>query len=682
MRSPRLGFLYDRIVCERCLPVVKRLLIGLWCSLLVWAVPNDVVAKPRSPAKVRELLRKVSVKSGNRTLTITCRGAEPGASVKRKDGSVGFVTYKALIGMTKDRVRRKFMILGAIGLRACRTTTPATPVPTATPTATPSSPSVATPLPPPNPLPSTKLSPYQGIFGSREARILFGRFAIGASPERIDEAVRDGLEKTVDRLTSFVEESFEGRTYEEAEFDLRCDGYLKGHKDDNPRMCATDDPGDFQMDAGRIAYYLRLVHTKNPYFEKLAFFLHDERMAASARTLEGSDRAALVAHIDLLRKNARSGDFTQFLRDWNSDLMGNLTWLDGALNKGSSPNENYAREFWELGTTGPTSLDGKPVYSDADVAEAALAHSGWTIARAEAPNNLGKKEWRGIKKFDEKNHAPGSFTIFRGTPYEAKVSTAEDVLKATLAHPRTSEHLAEDLWKEFIAPTWSTSDITELAKVVRESNFDLHRIMRRVMKASVIYDSRNYKTLIKHPVELLLSFLYAFPDFPIPNYDKNVYWMIDRHLQQLGQQLLLPPSIFGWNEKRLAAQSFVFNWRKVVEQIVGVGWEPERGSQYLYLPKIFPALKSSSDAVAQVMDRLHIATTADQRTQLVQFMDFTMGYCASDSSSQPECKAGKRFYPLKKAFDPTFGEKDPWSHRYKIQGLIALGLMSSSFRTK
>ena len=50
------------------------------------------------------------------------------------------------------------------------------------------------------------LAPYTGTFGEAEARTLFDRFGFGAPPERIEEAVRDGLEATIAKLTTWRRE--------------------------------------------------------------------------------------------------------------------------------------------------------------------------------------------------------------------------------------------------------------------------------------------------------------------------------------------------------------------------------------------------------------------------------------------------------------------------------------------
>src|SRR5690606_20830137 len=97
--------------------------------------------------------------------------------------------------------------------------------------------------------------------------------------------------------------------------------------------------------------------------EVLAMFWHDH-FAASADALDGTAGHWLHAHMDMLR-NQTTGKFADLLetmsRDW---LM--LVWLDGVDSTVTAPNENFAREFWEL-----FSLGADNGYTQQDIEEAA-----------------------------------------------------------------------------------------------------------------------------------------------------------------------------------------------------------------------------------------------------------------------------------------------------------------------
>jgi Protein of unknown function (DUF1800) len=625
-----------------------------------------------------EQVRSVSVTYRNKATVIRCMGATPGIGRSLKNGQVAFVPY----GRAKARnasEKKKFSTLNKLGKAACKEVggNPAPGGPGGTPNPGPIGGNPDIPPPQLNGL----FDKYSGAFTAREARLLFERFAFGASPERIDLAVKQGIDATINSLTNFIPENTGPLNFDALEEDMACDTYISGEKNDKPNSCVTDDPNDFSNDGVRLGLYLRLVNSPNPYFYKLFLFLHDERMAGSMRAADGGERSAIKQHVELLRRAATSGNYEQFLRDWNSDHLGNLNWLDGADNKGKSPNENYAREFWELGTVGPNNLDGSPVYTDADISQAALAHSGWTVYWYEFTNSAGEKYWRGVKSYSPDLHAQGSFMIFNGTPYAASVQNAEDVLRATLAHPRTAEHLAEDIWKEFISPSYTAPAIKELAALITKHKFNLHPVMRTLMASKVMFSPEVRKSLIKHPVELIIGFLRTFPGFPLPEWQSK-YWTLDSLLDQLAQRPLLPPTIFGWNEQKLASEAFVTSWRNVVETMLGRWDDFKEKTGYDFYNEVMKGVKAAPEMIEMISQRLNVTLTPEQKAQLEQYMNYQLKKCYDWRKNDAECKAGKEYYLERKMFDGSIDNKDSNTSEYKVQSLIGLLMTLAEYRMK
>jgi hypothetical protein len=287
------------------------------------------------------------------------------------------------------------------------------------------------------------LAPYTGPFTETQARALFDRFGFGAPPERIAQAVSEGLETTITKLTTWQSED----NLDAIVNDWVCDGWLSG---EGLNTCSSNGTYDFHNKMYANSKLIKFLHSPNQYFYKLILFLHDERLAGSDLTEDPYFmRHAYVDHWNMLLRASQSGDFKQFMRDWMKDSMGHVFWQDGEENQKSRPNENFAREFWELGTVGTRDLNGNPNYTDLDIAHAALVHTGYSRS-ATLTDSTGQAYQIGVYK--DTDHATGRFDIFVGTPYQASVSTQEELLQATFNHPSTAESLAEDLWKEFINP--------------------------------------------------------------------------------------------------------------------------------------------------------------------------------------------------------------------------------------
>ena len=88
--------------------------------------------------------------------------------------------------------------------------------------------------------------------------------------------------------------------------------------------------------------------------------------------LDVGSRYWTKSHVNLWRGQG-TGNLRHALamaRDW---VM--LSWLDGIRRTKAAPNENFAREFWELFTLG---VDNG--YTQADIVEAAKAFTGYRSA--------------------------------------------------------------------------------------------------------------------------------------------------------------------------------------------------------------------------------------------------------------------------------------------------------------
>lgn len=601
---------------------------------------SDAFAKAKAPKKKigkvvleSDILKATfKVKSGKKTSSYKgyCLGKVPGQAKRRADGKYTFTSYSALVKSLRKTQGRSpkislYQSLAKSGAKVCAN--------------------------PPYP-DYLSLKPYRGTFGEVEARILYDRFAFGGSPENITDAVNRGLASSVNLLTSRIEEP----GIDAVEAELRCDGRLANDPDNE--QCDPGNPNDLYTPGFRYGIYYRILHTDRPFFEKLFQFIHDERMAASTTAVGGCEAYALKDHVAMIRRAAQSGDYIQFMRDYNSDVLGHLKWLDGASNKRQGPNENYAREFWELGTTGPSDLSGNAVYSDRDIAMSALAFTGWTMQGYRIGEN-----WVCLPVYVPGFHDGASHVIFEGTPYRAEVSDAEGVLQATFRHPRTAESLAQDIWKEFINPFPTPQAIRELAALIRTNNYNLVTTLRQVMMSEAVYAPKSRKSLIKHPMEKLLGFLRT-SGIPVD------YMTIDWLLSELNQRPLLPDTVFGWDEKRLSGEMFLLEWRNVSLWLLMQDkddWKTEYG--YDVHQRFLATLPSNSQPSDELITRLSswlgVSVTSSQRERMAQYLNFDLRRCYNNSGA---C-AGQQYELRRNIYDP-YPTSSNWE--YKLRGALAL----------
>jgi hypothetical protein len=568
---------------------------------------------------------EVEVKKGKKikSQVVYCYNGKAGILKSSKDKS-SFKSYKDQVADLKITARSKSQLdrldtlskLMKAGNKACKLpgTTPVSQIPGVVQTPAP-----ATSLPD-----WLSMDPYKGTFGEAEARLLYDRFAFGARKGDAELAVQEGLEKTAERLTTFKYNP----NLELEVGDLACDGELESEGDEDNRVCEAS---GVYVPGVRYGIYRRILKSESPFFEKLAFFLHDERMAGglTARITQ-QEEFVIMPHINMIRKAATSGDYKQFMRDWNNDDLGHRLWLDGGVNNGFSPNQNYAREFWELGTIGPADSNGKANYDDQDIIESSKAFSGL---------------WNSF-------HAVGPKVIFHGTPYEKTVENDEDVLNATFAHPRTAIHLAEDIWKEFINTKSEPAAIEKLAEIIRANNYNLIPVFKIIMQSKAIYASQ--RTLIKHPLEMVLGFL---RETGIPASYARIDDALTNSANGLGQDLLNPPTVFGWYTDKLAGEAFVYS---SLNQMSDLMRDTNQWMKVKYtLLNLVKVEDSSLSKAPVVVDRLvralNLKINDSLKAELVTYLNYDLADCNDTANKKGLCfyDGDKKYYKRDSLYNPT-----------------------------
>jgi len=136
-------------------------------------------------------------------------------------------------------------------------------------------------------------------------------------------------------------------------------------------------------------WYVRMAFSKRQLQEKMTLIWHEHFSVSDEKV---GTPEYMGEHEDLLRSYSLE-NFRDFLVDMTVNRA-MLYWLDNHYNNGNAetpPNENYAREFLQLYSTGTTllNLDGTPVldesgnpvpaYTETDVRELSRSMTGWYV---------------------------------------------------------------------------------------------------------------------------------------------------------------------------------------------------------------------------------------------------------------------------------------------------------------
>jgi uncharacterized protein (DUF1800 family) len=252
-------------------------------------------------------------------------------------------------------------------------------------------------------------------------------------------------------------------------------------------------------------------------------------------------------HNNLLRTSC-VGNFKTLVKNVTVD-PGMLIYLNGYLNAASAPDENYARELFELFTLGKGST---VVYTEDDVRKAARVLTGWRINPATALTVFDPAEHdSGNKQFSSYF---GSTTVTGQAGANGNLET-DDLLNMIFAKDEVSKYICRSIYRWFIYyaidAAAEANVIEPLAAIFRSSNYDIAPVLSTLFKSEHFFDVLNQGCMIKSPADQVVGcmreFGVAFPPLATAYADTYGMWefmydAMDRMEQDLGD----PPNVSGW----------------------------------------------------------------------------------------------------------------------------------------
>lgn len=254
--------------------------------------------------------------------------------------------------------------------------------------------------------------------------------------------------------------------------------------------------------------------TDSPLTERMTLFWHGHFATGVQKVRD----ARLMYLQNVLFRREALGNFARLLHAVAKDPA-MLVWLDGGRSREGAPNENFAREAMELFTI------GEGHYTQADVADAARAFTGFVVDRAND---------RAL--YRPRRHDDREKTIL-GVHGRLDADGAIDVL---LARPETATFIVTKLWREFVSPTPDSREVARVADAFRASRYDVKTAVRALLLSDAFWDPKNRGTLVKSPVELVVGTLRVLrvdTDDPRPAVVAT---------NRMGEALFAPPNVRGW----------------------------------------------------------------------------------------------------------------------------------------
>jgi uncharacterized protein (DUF1800 family) len=323
---------------------------------------------------------------------------------------------------------------------------------------------------------------------------LYRRAAFGATWNDLQRGLKEGPDKTIDRLLQGGDDQ---EQFEKFAVPLR------------------DAAGRANNALQARAYWLyRILHGPHPLREKLTLFWHNHFATSVAKV---RNVALMLQQIDLLRKHAL-GNFRTLLLEVSIDPA-MMIWLDTNLSKKGTPNENYARELMELFCLGIGN------YTEEDIREAARAFTGWTIEDGKAV-------------FQKNQHDDGEKTVFgkRGK------FQAADIVNLCFEKEAAAAFVVGKLYRFLVSETVPAAPevLAPLAEQFRKSNYDFGAIVSTILRSNLFFSPIVYRTRVKAPVDFAMGIVRALEG-------RIGTTALAQALEGLGQSLLAPPSVAGWD---------------------------------------------------------------------------------------------------------------------------------------
>ncbi len=301
---------------------------------------------------------------------------------------------------------------------------------------------------------------------------------------------------------------------------------------------------------------------------RMIFFLHQYNAVAmpTAFTTHYFD------YLSLLRWGAL-GNFKMFITKMVTDNC-MLKYLDNTENSEANPNENFAREFFELFTIGKGPQAGPGDYTnftEDDIVEASKVFTGFRFRgqrdEIDADTNIPK----GRVNFSFHDDTAKTFSDrFQGTTIAGATNADEmwtelnALVDMTFAQPETAKNFCRRIYRFFVSrhitPEIETDIITGLADTMIANNFEIKPVLEQLLQSQHFFDLDDSDNadeiiggLIKSPLELSLQAI-SFYQIPLPDpmtqpqafFDFYTRGVLTRMFQYANLPIFFPDDVAGY----------------------------------------------------------------------------------------------------------------------------------------
>lgn len=197
-----------------------------------------------------------------------------------------------------------------------------------------------------------------------------------------------------------------------------------------------------------------------------------------------------------------------------------VRYLDLNRNTAKKPNENFARELFEL------FILGEGNYTEDDIKEASKAFTGYRVRK------------NGEFYLDRKQHAKGQKTVFG----ETGNWDGDDIIDITFRQPATKTFLIRELIKFYLTEeTVDEAYIEALGERWAENDFSVPFLIETFFQSRLFFHPAYRGNMVKSPVHFYLGLCQDLR-IDVAPFENRVL----RGLTTMGQSFNNPPDVRGW----------------------------------------------------------------------------------------------------------------------------------------
>jgi uncharacterized protein (DUF1800 family) len=351
------------------------------------------------------------------------------------------------------------------------------------------------------------------------ARHLLRRAGWTARADDVERATRDGLAKTLDRLfpdeparlekprlvvrfeenALAVQRAMVGKTGDER---------LRGQRELQERSRLA-------IQELSIKWLQHAARPEHAAVAKWVLFLSDVYVISADKV---RNAGVVYQHFDTLARHGFGPAPALTKAVSRSPAM--VIYLDLNQNQLKAPNENFARELFELFVLG----EGN--YTEADIKEAARAFTGY------------RTRPEGTFRLDPRQQDLREKTVFGAT---GKFS-GDDIIELAYSQPPAATFLPREMARFYLSETTLPAEhLATLGQVWRESGFELRTLVRQFFGSRLFFAPEFRGSMIKSPIQFYLAVIQdlGLDVAPLPRLTLTP-------LRQMGQALFYPPNVRGW----------------------------------------------------------------------------------------------------------------------------------------